>query len=603
MHFPHRSIHRLVLVFAFFGLAGCAGTREQIRPITESPEAHPDDSLLFNDWEKYRKTGLSNLMLPTVCGPGAKKTVFFVTLSGGGSRAAYFAARVLHELDHIGPKPITQNIDGIFSVSGGSLAAGLYGISRDAPNKPTEPIARLIWSEDLTDVVLSKQLAFSMARDLAHPTSLISYLFGDLSRTDLLQTSIEKDVFQNDDAPLTFRGLNPDRPPIFILATIATSEGSDSFAPAPFGSLFLFSKPDLLKLGVDISSVPIAKAISASAAFPGLLSPVTLPRYRRTVHEKQIGSPRFVHLIDGGNADNLGLLGVKRALLEDNHRLLRDCDNVVVLSVDAFGRQGFHSDLKSHESSPTGWVFDHRSALASFDALLAANRARLLGEFKSRALMPPGSEELCRKDGLPDDICGGGVRADWDEVNRLVKQKLYFVHLNFGSPETASQTPVTHCKGAFPSPDPQCEVKPVSGFRLDCELRQLKRRVEAIPTTFGLTKEEMADVRVFTSMLNHPKNICLRHLWEIVDDGVMHDKNFYGQVSASCDETPVVKQDQIPFARGRIFGDVIVKDIGERFDTFDESCQKVQPINHAESIKFLYDAKEKLISKPQYLRN
>lgn len=79
---------------------------------------------------------------------------------------------------------------------------------------------------------------------------------------------------------------------------------------------------------------------------------MTIPRYRLSQREADKGWQRYVHLIDGGNSDNRGLLGVKRALLEDHHRLLRDCDSVVVLSGDAFGRQWFHSYDVSHESSP-----------------------------------------------------------------------------------------------------------------------------------------------------------------------------------------------------------------------------------------------------------
>lgn len=605
----HRCIRNVAVFTVFIGLTGCTLHHEQIRPITESLESHPKDDLFVNDWMRYEKTDAAYLIKPNVCSQGARKTVFFVTLSGGGSRAAYFSASVLHELNRIGQKPITPNIDGIFSVSGGSITAALYGISSDEVNIQESSNTRPIWSENLTNDVLSKNLTLSMAKELFNPILLAPYLFNDLSRTDLLQQTIEKEIFRNDGAPITFRSLNQSRPPIFIVAANATMENYDSFAPLPFGSPFLFARPDLAKLGDDLASIPIAKAVSASAAFPGLLTPVALPRYRRSTHEVQLGKLRYLHLIDGGNADNLGLLGVKRALLENDYRLLRDCENIVVLSVDAFGLQGFHSDLKSYEASPVGWVFDHKSALASFDALLAANRARLLGEFKSRMFMPPGSEELCRKDGLPDDICGGGVRADWDDINRLVKQKLYFVHLNFDSPEMTSQTSFTYCKGSYPSPDPQCEEKPVDGFRLGCEQRQLIRRIKAIPTTFGLNHDEMADIRAFVSILNHPKNICLHHLWDIVSNEASHDKNFYEQASASCDETPILKRGEIPMVkknghvRGRIFSDVIIKDINERYATQDENCQKLEPHSDEERIIFLYDAKSKLIEAPQYLNN
>jgi predicted acylesterase/phospholipase RssA len=574
--------------------------RTTVRSVAESNLVHPEDKLLVNDWMKYKGTETAHLIRSSVCGPRGKKTAFFITLSGGGSRAAYFGARVIHELDRVGTKPLTSSIDGIFSVSGGSLAATLYGISRD--DKSQELVAsRPIWSEELTDKVLSKPLAFSMANEFFNPSSLASYLFSDLSRTDLLEKAIEKEIFGNEGKSMTFQSLNPDRPPIYVIAAIATSEG-DPIASRKFGSPFIFAPPDLTKLGDDLMSVPIAMAASASAAFPGLLSPVTLPRYRRSFHETQVGIPRFVHLIDGGNADNLGLLGVKRALLEDDYRLLRDCESVVVLSVDAFGRQGVHNDSNPYEASAVGWVFDYKSALASFDALLAANRARLLGEFKSRILMPPGSEELCEKDGLPDEVCGGGVRADWGEINRLIKQKLYFVHLNFDSPEMASQKIIQYC-------DPDCEVLPVDDKRLYCEQRQLRDRARKMPTTFGLSSEQMADLRVFVSSLNHPNNACLSHLWDVVAGGEIHDKNFYEKASASCDETPTLKRGEVPIVkakghiRGRIFGDVVPSKPNEHFETVEESCDRLSPLSHEERMRFLYEARSKLIGSPQYLNN
>lgn len=590
---------------ALLSLAGCASAPEPILPVTASRLAAADDQLMANDWTRYRGTAVPHLLAPSVCAGDARKTLFLVSFSGGGSRAAYFGARVLHELDKIGPQPLTPSIDGIFSVSGGSMTAALYALSGDRPDRFADMSARPTWTEQMTDAVLAKGLARSMAGELRSPGSLGGYLFGDLTRTDLLQRAIERDVFMHRGSSLTYKDLNPDRPPIFIVSAVATSEGELAFDPLPFGSPFLFSKGDLARIGDDLASVPLARAVTASAAFPGLLSPVTLPRYRRSTLEVQDGSKRYVHLIDGGNADNLGLLGVKRALLEDDHRLLRACENIVVLSVDAFGKQGRNTDDRPRERSPVGWFFDHNSALSSFDALLAANRARLLGEFKSRVFMPPGTEELCRKDGLPDDVCGGGVRADWGEINRLLKQKLFFVHLSFASPELAEQTNVTICHGDYGSADPKCEVEPVDGERLWCERRDLERRVAAIPTTFGLTEEEGADLRIFASLLNHSHNGCLKHLWSVVADGKQHTQAFYRYASASCDETQVLHRGEIPPAachvRGRIFGDVIARAQGQRLSTAREECAALTGASHEERIRFLSAAKEKLEAAPQYL--
>lgn len=586
-------------------LASCSTNLGQILPLSQPGIASQDGHLMANDLMRYRDKAMPHLLGPSVCGADTKKTLFLVSLSGGGSRAAYFGARMLHELDRIGPKPLTPSIDGIFSVSGGSITAALYALSADAPDRIADGSERPVWSEQITDEVLAKELAWSMAGELIRPRSLGGYLFGNVTRTDLLQRTLERQVFRHPGDSLTFKDLNKRRPPIFIVSAVATSEGELAFEPMPFGAPFLFSRSDLARVGVDIDSIPLAKAVSASAAFPGLLSPVTLPRYRRSTYEVQAGVPRYLHLIDGGNADNLGLLGVKRALLEDEHRLLRECENIVVLSVDAFGRQGRNTDERPRERSSVGWFFDHNSALSSFDALLAANRARLLGEFKSRVFMPPGTEGLCRKDGLPDDVCGGGVRADWTEINQLLKQKLFFVHVSFESPELANQTSVTRCRGAYPSDDPQCEVKPVQGGRLFCERRDLARRVAEIPTTFGLKHEQSADLRAFVSMLNHSHNGCFRHLSDVVGSGMKHTQEFYKTASESCDETPVLQRGQVPVSscniRGNIFGDVIPLVPGRRLSTVQEECAASLAGPHEQRIQFLYDAKKKLEAAPQYL--
>lgn len=587
-------------------LAGCSPTAQSIRSVTSSRYADEQDRLRANDWFNYIRKHKAGIVRPTVCSGNSRKVAFFMTFSGGGSRAAYFAAQVLHELDQDTEQPLTSYVDGIFSVSGGSIAAALYALSGDGT---VRGYGRPAWSQSNIDRTLSKPLTHAMAWQLASPTKFTSYVFGDGTRTDLLERAINTEIFGAGDLTLALGDLNPNRPPIYIISTLATTEGTDAFAPQPFGSLFTFSHRDLIRIGVDPDSIPLAKAIAASAAFPGLLSPVVLPRYRLSTQEGIRGIPRFVHLIDGGNSDNLGLLGVKHALLENDYRLLRDCDSVVIVSVDAFGKQGFHSDANVHESSPVGLIFDHRSALTSFDALLAANRVRLLGEFKSRTFAPPGSEDLCRKDGLPDEVCNAGVRANWAEINRLLKKKLYFVHLNFGSNEVASQTNVTECQGEYGSKDARCEKMPVDGFRLACEQRWLSKRLKEIPTKFGLTRNEMDDIKTFVSLLNHPKNLCLNHLRDVVTGNIQHDVTFYRSASESCDATEDYKIGEVPVSqhhfRGRLFGNFFFRDeakiSAKDRESFDDSCHGAFTPTHDESVQFLLDAKKRLIASPRYL--
>lgn len=488
-----------------------------------------------------------------------QNTAFFLTISGGGSRAAYLGARVISELKDVNGTDLTNYINVVSSVSGGSLAAALYGISTD---RTTGDSWRPVWNDSLIRTRLAENLKFDMAEQLANPEFLGGYIFGHTNRTDAFFAALNSSVLfglSPAKRQLTLGDFNPNRPQIITNSTVATAEGTTAFQPRPFGSLFTFSPSDLDSIGVNYSTLPLSRAVAASAAFPGLLSPVVLNRFRLGSTERELGKPRFIHLIDGGNVDNLGLLAVKRALIEDSHRLLTNCDQIVVLTVDAFGAQGFHQDDTPSMRSASGWVLDTHTLLAAFDALLAANRTRLLAEFKSRMFTPPADSEQCRKDDLPSDICGGGVRVNWDEVNALLKRKLYFVHLSFDSSELAEPPNVVYCDGKYGDPDSKCHEPPINLLVYNNEERALRLRLKQIPTTFGLSLEQQSDISMYVKLLFNPKNICLMHLRKILSGTAKHASGFYEKASNSCDETTSFTEAQMTRRRSgeEVFGDWI----------------------------------------------
>ena len=75
--------------------------------------------------------------------------ILALTISCGGSRAAVLGAAVMLELQEIGA---LGSVDLISSVSGGSLPAALYALSRDSETPPPAPdqddSRRLIWQRD-----------------------------------------------------------------------------------------------------------------------------------------------------------------------------------------------------------------------------------------------------------------------------------------------------------------------------------------------------------------------------------------------------------------------------------------------------------------------
>lgn len=474
-----------------------------------------------------------------ICAAGGStpRTAFFMTISGGGSRAAVLGARVLSELTRFDGADLTARIDAISSVSGGSMAASLYGISK---NPGLGDGWRPEWGDDLIRKRLAANMKAGMAAQLLNPVFLGGYVFGGKNRTDALFEEVDSNLLGWSSAghALTMADLNPQRPQIIINSTVATKDYSEAFRPRPFGSLFTFTPSDLASIGVDYGSMPLSRAVAASAAFPGLLSPVVLNRFQMGSTELERGEPKYLHLMDGGNVDNLGLLAVKRALVEDSHRLLVECDQVVVLTVDAFGAQGYHRDDTQSMRSVSGLLIDSNTLLSAFDALLAANRTRLLAEFKSRSFTPPADSELCRKDGLPASVCAGGVRMNWDEVNRLLKQKLLFIHLSFDSQELPTPPGVTICRGPYePGQRSECDEPPIDRSVHWSELRALRTRLKQIPTTFGLSRKEVGDITAFVRLWATPSNGCLAHLREMLSGASQHSPAFYVGATNSCDET------------------------------------------------------------------
>ena len=442
------------------------------------------------------------------------------------------------------------------------MAASLYGVSRD---DEAGDAWRPEWSDDLIRKRLTANMKVSMAGQLINPVFLGGYVFGHKNRTDALFATVDADLLGQSGTgnPMTMADLNPSRPQIIINSTVATKDDSDAFRPRPFGSLFTFTPTDLESIGVDYISMPLSRAVAASAAFPGLLSPVVLNRYQLGSTEQERGELKYIHLMDGGNVDNLGLLAVKRALIEDSYRLLVDCDQIIVMTVDAFGAQGHHNDNAPSMRSASGLVLDGNTVLSAFDALLAANRTRLLAEFKSRSFTPPADTEQCRKDGLPGNVCLGGVRVNWDHVNRLLKQKLLFVHLSFNSGELPMPPGVVYCRGPYkPGKLSDCDEPPINGAKHLNEIRALRSRLKQIPTTFGLSSAELGDIKAFVRLWFTKNNGCLAHLRGMLAGTDRHGPDFYMKATDSCDETSCFTEDQLTRRRNQrdIFGDWILYD-------------------------------------------
>ncbi|MFA6242991.1 MAG: patatin-like phospholipase family protein, partial [Candidatus Hydrogenedentales bacterium] len=291
-----------VTVTVALAIAGCASIPPQNDPLTKAV----GDS-------GYR---LSN----TPPGKNNSDSMFVVlAFSGGGTRAAAFSYGVLEKLRDTEivwegePHRLLDEVDVITSVSGGSLPAAYYGLFGD----------RIF--EDFLDKVLCRNIGGDFMKQVFAPLNMVKLFSPRFGRTDILAKMFTSDIFEGK----TFADLiaKNERPFLVINSTNIA-----------LGSRFEFTQQQFDLLNSDLASYPIGFAVAASSAYPGYLTPVTLtnypkgpdfhppawiaeeerrddpsriryPLFRDYQSYLKPGSP-YIHLVDGGVSDNLGILPV-----------------------------------------------------------------------------------------------------------------------------------------------------------------------------------------------------------------------------------------------------------------------------------------------------
>jgi len=291
-----------------------------------------------------------------------------LAFSGGGMRAAALDYGVLEELARTGVGPpskrhrLLDEVDLISSVSGGSFTAAYYAVWGDRIFSDFEP------------QFLTKRLHNGLFLRILAPWNTVRLFSPTFNRSDLAAEYSDQLLFKG----ATFGDLaaRPGAPFLIINATDLTS-----------GARFEFTQDQFDFLQSDLSHFPIARAVAASSAVPGLLSPIVLknysaghqspePEWIRVALTNPAASDRlkdlalqarsyldgdkrrFIHLIDGAVSDNLGLRALTdRALMyvEDSRlsAARRKTRRIAVIIVDA--NTDHHYGWDSTERSPGFW--------------------------------------------------------------------------------------------------------------------------------------------------------------------------------------------------------------------------------------------------------
>jgi NTE family protein len=253
--------------------------------------------------------------------PDSDETFVILALSGGGTRAAGFSYGVLKELKKT-PVPGTNRtlldeVDIISTVSGGSFTGAYYALFGD----------RIFC--DFESRFLKRNIQKELALKVANPYNWFRLASPYFSRIDLAAELYDQTIF--DSATFNTLAQKTKRPFLIVNATNLYH-----------GARFEFTGPQFWHLGSELCSYPVSRAVAASSAFPFLLSPISLVNYPKpkgyeiperdqdaledywnnkrryyAVYNNYIyalpsghQNHPFLHLMDGGLADNIGLRAI-----------------------------------------------------------------------------------------------------------------------------------------------------------------------------------------------------------------------------------------------------------------------------------------------------
>ncbi len=406
----------------------------------------------------YRFDGLEQ-------GDNTDELFVIVTLSGGGTRAAALSYGIMEalrdtEIDINGNRvSLLQEVDVISSISGGSFPAAYYAL------KPGQ------FFDEFPDKFLYKEIESDLMGAAFLPGNWFKLAGSSFGRSDLAAQYYDENVFGG----ATYADIISQRRRPFVILN-ATDMSS--------GQQFSFIQDQFDLLCSDLSGLPVARAAASSSAFPGLLTPLTYQNYAGGCdytqpdwvapalkdHKSRLNARRtaraqnrvsytqtspfrrdYIHIVDGGVADNLGLRQPLLALTSNDHSWSvvqklnnREIDKILVIVVNA----ATSHDPERDKSSRVPGIFDTINTAAgapldnysfdSIDLLSAAVReytmdAKLLGACKKMAAARGDECGLDIPEPHPVDLFAAQVAFEYIESD---KQRHWFKNLptNFQLP-------------------------------------------------------------------------------------------------------------------------------------------------------------------------
>lgn len=456
----------------------------------------------------------------------SEETFVILTFSGGGTRAAALAYGVIDQLRTVrigdGQRTLLDEVDVISSVSGGSFAAAYYGLfGQDA------------FMRDFKEHVLHRKIQRDLILRVLAPWNwpwLLSPYYG---RGDLADDYYDRNIFSR----RTYADMPRQRPYIVLNAT-DISEGAQ----------FSFSQEHFDRLCSDLDGVRVSRGVTASSAFPVAFSPLTVKNYPKescayqapawvhaAIGEAVPGKPGpvgdfesapqrydraanwisyedaqrrpFLHLMDGGLADNIGLRGPEFAITTSDSpwSLLTKANNdqvkrIIVIVADAKPETEPEVDRSAR---PPGVITVLNASATNPMENYSSDTVELLRDrfrewkdaarnfdqrvINSTALCEELANELCKDH--PARNCteetGERCRAKFvsDASDRTPTPTLYRIHVRFAAlKDPALRQRVQQVPTSLQLPDEDVELVIQSAHTLLSESQEYQRLLKDVAT-------------------------------------------------------------------------------------------------------------------------
>lgn len=414
--------------------------------------------------------------------------VFIIlAFSEGGMRASALSFGALEELERVAydkagqRRSLLSEVDIVSSVSGGSVPAASYAMYRK-DMLGTFP-----------DNFLYQDVLADLKGTFLNPVTWLELASPNVSRIDILADLFDERLYKGKTyAQLLEAGTRP-----FLILNAADMSS---------GAAFPFTQEQFDALCSDLLPLPVAQAVAASAAFPVAFTALTLKNYSGKPCPTTVPTPRWIE--QGLKDKDTNLPRLKRARLAQSMRKLpgadRSPDYIHLLDggvADNLGLRGPIGLMSSTDRQPSLIALMNLGQIKRIFVVVVNARSDPDRPIDHDGDTPGLSEQIKTVTSVPIDTVINDSRGQLDQlIGAIERAKKTYRDCN----NALSRTCGAQLPGPFALADVETFLIEVDFDRIDDP--KLRHRMKNMPTTWTLEKSDVDDLRAVACRLmrEHP---------------------------------------------------------------------------------------------------